>query len=424
MNNMTPKDHRARTLPSWLGFGLAWACLLLLPVGRMVEIPVLLMAALGLWLVVGGGWRLHELPAIRLFGAVFLAMWLPQLLALPGAVEAVHSSRVALTHLRFFLGGIFLILAIHSADSHEQLLRFCAWLLTFWLLDAMVQMVFGHDLFGFGPAHGRPNALFGESNLKFSFCLALLSPLLWEHAWRYWPVPARALVFLATVSAVLIAGNRSAWVMLGVVLIAYAALYVRQHGRTAIRPLIIAIIGCSLCAGIAYRYSPLFSARVDRTVSFLSGERDPATDSIAHRMLLWNTAKNMFAANPLTGVGPRGFRYAYSEYAEADDPYLQLNPPIIPTNTHNLLTELAAETGLLGLAGLLTTLGLLLRSGWRATASAKRRMLPYSIALLVAFFPFNSHFAIYSAFWSQLVWWLIALYCAALGYSREGKPAD
>ncbi len=421
---MIPETSPARALPSWLGLGLAWSCLLLLPVGRMVEVPVLLMAALGLWLTVGGGWRLHELPAMRLFGAVFLAMWLPQLLALPGAVEPTHSARVVVTHLRFFLGGIFLILAIHSAGSHQKLLRLSAWLLTFWLLDAVVQMVLGYDLFGFGPAHGRPNALFGESNLKFSFCLALLSPLLWEHAWRYWPVPARALVFLATVSAILIAGNRSAWVMLGVVLLAYGALYIRQHGRRAMRPLVVAIVGLALCAGIAYQYSPIFSARVDRTVAFLSGERDPATDSIAHRMLIWDTAKNMFVANPLTGVGPRGFRYAYTEYAKPDDPYLQLKPPIIPTNTHNLLSELAAETGLLGLAGLLTALWLLLRSGWRAASSAQRRMLPYGIALLAAFFPFNSHFAIYSAFWSQLVWWLIALYCAALGKATEENPGD
>ncbi len=418
-----PPNSQPKSLPSWLGFGLAWACLLLLPVGRMVEIPVLLMAALGLWLMAGGGWRLHELPAIRLFGLVFLAMWLPQLLALPGAVEAAHSSRVVVTHLRFFLGGIFLILAIHSVGSHRQLLRLSAWLIAFWLLDAMVQMVFGNDLFGFGPAHGRPNALFGESNLKFSFCLALLSPLLWEHARRHWPILAQALVFLSTISAVLIAGNRSAWVMLGVVLIAYGTLYLRHHGRKAIRPLVAALVGLSLCVGVAYRYAPTFSTRVDRTVSFLSGERDPARDSIAHRMLIWNTAKNMFAANPLTGVGPRGFRYAYSKYAEADDPYLQLKPPILPTNTHNLLTELAAETGLLGLAGLLMALGLLLRSGWRAASTTQRWMLPYGIALLAAFFPLNSHFAIYSAFWSQLVWWLIALYCAALGVKESPETA-
>jgi hypothetical protein len=35
--------------------------------------------------------------------------------------------------------------------------------------------------------------------------------------------------------------------------------------------------------------------------------------------------------------------------------------------------------------------------------------------LLAAYFPFNTHMAIYSSFWSQIVWWLIALYCAAYG---------
>ena len=46
-------------------------------------------------------------------------------------------------------------------------------------------------------------------------------------------------------------------------------------------------------------------------------------------------------------------------------------------------------------------------------------MLPYGLCLLVAYFPFNSHMAIYSSFWSQIVWWLIALYCAAYGAAQS-----
>jgi hypothetical protein len=30
-------------------------------------------------------------------------------------------------------------------------------------------------------------------------------------------------------------------------------------------------------------------------------------------------------------------------------------------------------------------------------------------------FPLNTHFAFYSAWWGLLFWWLLALYCAALG---------
>jgi hypothetical protein len=55
-------------------------------------------------------------------------------------------------------------------------------------------------------------------------------------------------------------------------------------------------------------------------------------------------------------------------------------------------------------------------------------MLPYALCLLAAYFPFNTHMAIYSAFWSQIVWWLIALYCAAYGtgaaVASRGQTAD
>jgi hypothetical protein len=52
-------------------------------------------------------------------------------------------------------------------------------------------------------------------------------------------------------------------------------------------------------------------------------------------------------------------------------------------------------------------------------------MLPYALCLLAAYFPFNTHMAIYSSFWSQIVWWLIALYCAAYGAGQtaESPPA-
>jgi hypothetical protein len=63
-------------------------------------------------------------------------------------------------------------------------------------------------------------------------------------------------------------------------------------------------------------------------------------------------------------------------------------------------------------------------AGVRAPARVQRWLLPYALCLLVAFFPVNSHMAIYSSFWSQIVWWLIALYCAAYGAAMASSVPD
>ena len=86
-------------------------------------------------------------------------------------------------------------------------------------------------------------------------------------------------------------------------------------------------------------------------------------------------------------------------------------------HSHHLLVEIASETGLIGICGLVLALTLLVREAWRAQHAVRARVAPYGIALCAAFFPFNTHLAIYSAHWSQLVWWLIAIYCACLAQS-------
>jgi len=121
----------------------------------------------------------------------------------------------------------------------------------------------------------------------------------------------------------------------------------------------------------------------------------------------------------LNGVGAGGFRYAFPAYAAEGDPFINADPPISPYHSHQLWIEMLSETGIVGALGLLALLTLLLMAGVRAPPQTRRVMLPYALCLLAAYFPFNSHMAIYSSFWSQMVWWLIALYCAAYGARTE-----
>ncbi len=56
----------------------------------------------------------------------------------------------------------------------------------------------------------------------------------------------------------------------------------------------------------------------------------------------------MIAANPLNGVGARGFRSAFPAYAAEGDPFINANPPINPFHSHQLWLEILSESGIVG----------------------------------------------------------------------------
>jgi len=45
--------------------------------------------------------------------------------------------------------------------------------------------------------------------------------------------------------------------------------------------------------------------------------------------------------------------------------------------------------------------------------------LPAGVALLAWLFPVNTGLALFSSFWGQLIWWLVAVYYATLTLSTQ-----
>lgn len=394
---------------------LVWACLVVLPIGRVVEVPVMLMAIGGVYLLFKHwqSWRHNQ--AFKLFSFAFLLAWLPILISLVDAVRPQSTAMMCLNHLRFGFSGIFILHVLSTPQAHRRFLTLCAWLLLFWLVDGMLQMAAGRDLFGFVPVHGRINALFGEEGLVYGILMAVLCPLLWQHAARRWSRWQALAVVIATVIVILAAGARSAWITVLVILLAYGVLLWRRRRRYSLPLVAAAALGGIICIAALWAGSEHFASRMDNAVGALSGSTPTMQDAIGHRLWIWRGALNMIAANPLNGVGAGGFRYAFPAYAAEGDPFVNADPPVSPFHSHQLWLEMLSETGTLGALGLSALLILLLMAGIRAPAKTRRLMLPYALCLLAAYFPFNTHMAIYSAFWSQIVWWLIALYCAAYG---------
>ena len=168
---------------------------------------------------------------------------------------------------------------------------------------------------------------------------------------------------------------------------------------------------------VAWYQSPGFAQRMQRSAQILQGQ-EPSTDwALSGRLAIWATAGRMIEAHPLNGVGVRGFRYAYPDYARPGDQFTgsqACGPGQGACHPHQWLLEVATGSGISGLILWLAGIAVALRAWWRAEPDARRRAWPVSLALGVCLFPLNTHLAFYSAWWGLVFWWLLALWCAAL----------
>jgi O-antigen ligase len=130
----------------------------------------------------------------------------------------------------------------------------------------------------------------------------------------------------------------------------------------------------------------------------------------------------MFEAHPATGVGVRGFRYAYPKYAAPKDTFVDTANDTGASHAHQIVLEVLSETGTIGLLFWIAGAFVAIRAWFRAQPSQRERARAPALALVAMCFPLNTHFAFYSAWWGLLFWWLVALYVAALG-SRENADA-
>jgi len=403
---------RLERLKGDLPFLLVWSCILLLPFGRSVELPVAFMAVWAIRLIMQQGHSMWWEGAARLFTLMFLALWLPALVSVIDAENLQKSIKTVLTLPRFYLAGLFVIHVLSNAESWGRFLCWSAWLLLFWLVDAVVQLMLGYDLFGYVALPQRLNGVFGEEHIKLGLVLPVFLGLLFEHARRNWSGYAQFGVVLLALMIVFMAGSRAGWIMLTVVLITYTGHVTARSGRSPALVLSGLMAVGGLLAFATYHASDDFRQRVNQSLLIFSGDKAQMDVALSTRLPIWGVAVRMIEDNPVNGVGARGFRYAYPQYAEPDDPFVAADHDAGAMHSHQMILEVLSETGFVGLLGLLFLYGLVVRAWVTATDECRRWMLPGGLGALAVFFPVNTHFAIYSSFWSQIVWFVLAVYCA------------
>jgi O-antigen ligase len=395
--------------PSWLAF----AFIALLPFGRLSEIPLSAFAISLAFLARSAENRRRIRSAARFVLPLFLCYWVPMLLSSFDSMDQQKSWVQSAAALRYLAAALALAVLLEPASARERLLRWTAWLLLFWSVDAFIQLFLGRDLFGIAMHPDRLNALFVKKYQFFGPTLAMLSPLVLEHARRNWRPWAWATSFALILGAVMIAGMRAGWLSMGLVLATYALLMLNRENRELRRTVLtIPVLAVIVLAG-AYFASPLFQERLKVTQAFTSGVEAELDESSMERVSIFKTALVMYREHPVNGVGVRAFPDAYMVYAKPDDPLIKKSGGKSgATHAHNVVLEVMSDTGTIGVLGLLAALVFLARHRGRTSLVERRDAFPFALAVFLILFPLNSHFAIYGTYTSSLIWFLVGLWAA------------
>ena len=414
--------------PIWV---IAYVALLPLP-GIAESVLVLgalftILRLLLLRLKGGDGIRtLLGVPALALTSVLFCAYWLPQLGSAVGAEDPGKVWGKVATGLRYLPFMWLVAIAVGTSQRRNTTFTGLAVVTALWTLDALLQAGIGtsplfwslDQLKWLSSGHGlctlqevaaadRLPGIFGPCNLKFGQVLASLSPFL------LFFVGARFgrwgwLLSAAAVGVVLVlAGSRAS-------LITYALVLLISGWRLlGAKWMLLVMLAGVVGIGALVAGSAQVRERFARTAMAFSGGASGVNEALSGRSQIWSAALCMVREHPINGVGARGFRDAYPGCNPSPEqhPVWGEGPAL---HAHQIVLEILAETGVLGLLLWIAGAAMALRAWIYSGPQARDRARPAALALAVTVFPLNTHLAFYSAFWGGLTILLAALYAGAL----------
>jgi O-antigen ligase len=417
---MLKDDTLAKVVPWLVIISLA-----LFPVGRSAELPLALLALIGLKVFIE---KIKDRPwgkASLFFLLFFLCLWVPIVISAPDSYKVSKTSSLAIEYLRFFLSGLAVLNYCLTSKSFK-LINTCSMLIvSFWIFDALIQYLFGKDLFGYAYTPQRLNGVFGQ-RINLGLFLAAYSSFLFVVLYKKKYLLPTVVLNILCVIVLLLAGSRGGWIMYGVVLLGFLAYKWRNDLRMLAVSIGVLIVCLMSISTVLYYSSDGFAARMDTTLEIFKGDEKSIDRAISMRLPIWKTAVAMIEAHPVNGVGGRAFRYAYSDHAEEEDIWLQIgfekeDKTKGAYHSHQMQLEVLSETGTIG--GVLFLAAMVsLFWYWRSRSEyQKLQMLPYALGLAALFFPLNTHYALYSSAWAQVIYWFVPLYFAA-GAVQEPLP--
>lgn len=394
-----------------LALGLTMLVIIWLPLPGGARPPALLAALVGAWLIWRHGRALFAREAVRRWTVVFLLLWVPSLLSVPAAFNVKTAAGIVAVMPLFYLTGIAMLLALEGERERLLLARVIGVVLVFWVVDALIQWVFGVDLLGVSlGGDGRVLGPFFDTTRMGTFIGVLLPVLLWLMAGLrpWWALLAYVGAFAITV----LNGTRTGQVLVLLVGMAWALRLPRRYLAPLILiPLILAVA----MAGLV----PAAKERMERTLAVRTLDFKTVDSVLSGRLTIWETAGHMVADRPLTGIGVGNFKYAYDRYATRPDDLFRSGGAMgFVSHAHNMYIAVAADAGLIGLAGLLMIAILALRWYFIAPKEHREQAWPWALGLAVIGFPVNSQPVLIYAGWFPIP---ALLMCAMLMAVSPGR---
>ncbi|VAW72331.1 hypothetical protein MNBD_GAMMA12-1721 [hydrothermal vent metagenome] len=412
-----------QAVTKWIRINYAWvlisSCLIFFTTRTSFNLPLVIMAIIGLVIIIRKREKIRQhSKAYRIIWLLFLCLWIPILLSLPDAVNFARSSGITARYLLFPLAGVFILYVMQHEFVRLRITQAILLILALFSFDGLVQYFWGYNLLGYPPMGGSRLTGFFSPKPLLGTILAIFSPLVFElirkTRLRY---PIVWLLLPLFIVLILLGGGRHAWIMFIMAGAIYGLLMLLLHYskiqfRTSLLAGAIVIISIATASQIPY-----VKSRIGKTTGVFSTDFDKFDKSTSYRLSLWVVARNMYFNNPVNGVGPRGYRYAYADNALKSNFWMNRGKNEIgSTHPHLFILEVSSETGIIGLLGYLLFYIILIRYYWQCDKKNKQQMTPWFIIIFIAFFPLNSFMALYGSFWGMVSWWMLAV---GIGFSQS-----
>ena len=375
--------------------GLFISVLLLLPFSRLSELPILILAVIGIHGLYSNWSELKYSRKFRILSIVFSCYFV---LIMVSAIDSYWFNKtigVGIASIRFYLATISLILYF-KFNHRSLLLKIIAAIILFWTFDAIFQYFVGVDLIGRSSYTGRLNGIFGEHHVKLGPVLALFMPIVMialnkQHSIIRW------FSIMVLILTIILSGSRSAWIMMLFVLLTYWFHHVK-HRRFLL--LFKSAIIASVMVVCLWFTSSDFQQRIERSLTVFKGTQSGIDFALANRLPIWLASFEMIQQHPVNGVGAHAFRKAYPQFASVDDVWLQQGGSAL--HAHHWVLEIATETGIIGLI----LLGFAIYKLFRFVSNSNKEhyIWAFWIAILSAFLPITSTFSLFASFWSICIW--------------------
>jgi O-antigen ligase len=390
---------------------VAIATLCFFSVGELFRFFLGLVAIVGLVVLVmerrqpRGAW-------FRWYVALFACIWLPIAFSAADAESMSTTLTVAARYLIYLLAGYWWITRFTDVGKPRPLLAGAFAILLFWCLDGVLQLATGVNILGNEPLDQQ--RLTGMLGPRLGYVLAFLSPLFF-HAVRTFGerVPMLWLTLVPYILVILYGGSRVSWMLLAVSVLMYTGLLLVMRvrvngGKVALR---LVLVG-AVCV-VAILQTDWLKDRVTVLAGLASDDYDTVNIAVTDRLPHWQAAVRMFQANPVNGIGAKGYRDAYFRYSDGDT--------TTRSQPHLFLLEVAAETGAIGLIGYGAFFALILSRLWRLLKERRFDAVPWGFALLLAAFPLSATLSFYAHYMSAMVWFLAMIFVGVAAYEERSK---